>query len=219
MIHGPRTGKYTAEGIKPIVGHNLPLAAIGVFLLWFGWFGFNGGSALSADPKAVSYVFATTSLAACAGGVASIVTSWAITKKLDITMALNGILAGLVGITAGADTVGEEASVIIGAIGGVIVVVSILAIDKIKIDDPVGAISVHGVCGVWGTLAVGIFSFNPEHSLMTQLIGTAAIGAFGFAFSFVVFFLLKLIVGVRVGVEEETLGLDLSEHGMAAYTG
>jgi Amt family ammonium transporter len=219
MILGPRTGKYTADGIKPIVGHNLPLAAIGVFLLWLGWFGFNGGSALSADPKAVSYVFATTSLAACAGGVASILASWLIIKKLDVTMALNGILAGLVGITAGADTVGEESSVLIGAIAGVIVVVSILAFDKIKIDDPVGAISVHGVCGVWGTLAVGIFSFDPGHNFVTQLIGTAAIGAFGFAFSFVVFYAFKLAFGVRVGIEEETVGLDLSEHGMAAYTG
>jgi len=219
IVLGPRTGKYTADGIKPIVGHNLPLAAIGVFLLWLGWFGFNGGSALSADPKAVSYVFATTSLAACAGAVSSIVASWLVIRKLDVTMALNGILAGLVGITAGADTVGEESSVIIGAIAGVLVVIAILAFDKIKIDDPVGAISVHGVCGVWGTLAVGLFSFNPEHNLATQAIGTLAIGGFGFAFAFVVFFILKLTLGVRVSVEEETLGLDLSEHGMAAYTG
>jgi Amt family ammonium transporter len=219
VILGPRSGKYTAEGIKPIIGHNLPLAAIGVFLLWFGWFGFNGGSALSADPKAVSYVFVTTSLAAAAGAVTSIVASWLVIKKLDVTMALNGILAGLVGITAGADTVGEEASLIIGGIAGVLVVGAILAFDKIKVDDPVGAISVHGVCGVWGTLAVGLFSFDPEHTVMIQLIGTAAIGAFGFAFAFVAFYALKLIFGVRVGIEEETLGLDLSEHGMAAYTG
>ena len=219
MILGPRAGKYSAEGIKPIIGHNLPLAAIGVFLLWLGWFGFNGGSALSADPKAVSYVFVTTSLAACAGAVTSILASWALMKKLDVTMALNGILAGLVGITAGADTVGEGASIIIGAIAGVLVVISILAFDNIKIDDPVGAISVHGVCGIWGTVAVGLFSFDPAHNLQTQLIGTLAIGAFGFAFSFVVFSIFKFTLGVRVSAEEEQLGLDLSEHGMAAYTG
>lgn len=219
MILGPRAGKYTAEGIKPIVAHSVPLAAIGVFMLWLGWFGFNGGSALSADPKAVSYVFVTTTLAACGGAVSSILASYVIIKKLDVTMALNGILAGLVGITAGADTVSEEASILIGAIAGVIVVVAILAFDKIKIDDPVGAISVHGVCGVWGTLAVGIFSFNPEHTLITQLIGTAAIGAFGFAFAFVVFYALKLTLGVRVSLEDEEIGLDLSEHGMLAYNG
>lgn len=225
MILGPRTGKYTPEGIRPIVGHSMPLAAIGVFLLWLGWFGFNGGSALSADPKAVSYVFVTTSLAACAGAVASILTSWIVIKKLDVSMALNGILAGLVGITAGADVVGEGSAVIIGAIAGVLVVVSILFFDRIKIDDPVGAVSVHGVCGVWGTLAVGIFSFavkddgTAAHSIMTQAIGTFAIGGFAFVFAFVVFFLLKLVMGVRVTVEEEMEGLDLSEHGTQAYTG
>jgi len=219
IILGPRSGKYTDDGVKPIIGHNLPLAAIGVFLLWFGWFGFNGGSALSADPKAVSYVFATTSLAAAAGAVTSILASWALMRKLDVTMALNGILAGLVGITAGADTVGEEASIIIGAISGVLVVVSILAFDKIRVDDPVGAISVHGTCGIWGTIAVGLFSFDPGHSVVTQTIGTLAISAFGFAFAFVVFSILKFTLGVRVSLEEEQLGLDLSEHGMAAYTG
>ena len=218
IILGPRMGKYTAEGIKPIVGHSMPLAAIGVFLLWLGWFGFNGGSALSADPKAVSYVFVTTSLAACAGAVTSIVASWALLKKPDVSMALNGILAGLVGITAGADTVGEEASIIIGAIAGVMVVASILFFDKIRIDDPVGAISVHGICGIWGTVAVGIFSFNPEHSVVTQLIGTLAIGVFALVFSLVVFGVLKVVMGVRVSAEDEAQGLDLSEHGAHAYT-
>ena len=217
-ILGPRLGKYTDKGIKPIVGHSMPLAAIGVFLLWLGWFGFNGGSALSADPKAVSYVFVTTSLAAAAGAVASIVCSWAVVKKPDVSMALNGILAGLVGITAGADTVGEEAAVIIGAIAGAIVVLSIVFFDKIKIDDPVGAVSVHGVCGIWGTIAVGIFSFNPEHNFVTQVIGTLAIGAFAFVFSAVVFGILKVTLGVRVSPEEESMGLDISEHGAHAYT-
>ncbi|MEM1067713.1 MAG: ammonium transporter [Planctomycetota bacterium] len=218
IILGPRMGKYTPEGIKPIVGHSMPLAAIGVFLLWLGWFGFNGGSALSADPKAVSYVFVTTSLAAAAGAITSIVSSWVLLKKPDVSMALNGILAGLVGITAGADTVGEGSSVIIGGIAGILVVASILFFDKIKCDDPVGAISVHGVCGIWGTLAVGIFSFNDAHSLKWQAIGTFSIGAFAFAFSFIVFGILKFTMGVRVSPEVEAQGLDISEHGAHAYS-
>lgn len=217
IILGPRTGKYTSSGSQTIAGHSMPLAAIGVFLLWLGWFGFNGGSALSADPKAVSYVFVTTSLAACAGAVASIITSYAVLSRPDVSMALNGILAGLVGITAGADTVGEGSSIVIGLVAGVLVVISILALDKLKIDDPVGAVSVHGICGVWGTVAVGLFSFDPSHSVVTQLIGTAAIGIFGFIFSAVVFGALKAAFGVRVSVEEETVGLDISEHGMHAY--
>ncbi|MDG2224073.1 MAG: ammonium transporter [Rubripirellula sp.] len=218
IILGPRMGKYTPEGIKPIVGHSMPLAAIGVFLLWFGWFGFNGGSVLSADPKAVSYVFVTTSLAAAAGAVVSIVSSWVLLNKPDVSMALNGILAGLVGITAGADTVGEGSSIIIGGVAGGLVVASILFFDKIKCDDPVGAISVHGVCGVWGTIAVGIFSLNPEHSLLWQTIGTFAIGGFGFAFSAIVFTILKATMGVRVSAEVEAQGLDISEHGAHAYS-
>ncbi len=217
LLLGPRKGKYTPDGIKPILGHSMPLAAIGVFLLWLGWFGFNGGSALSADPKAVSFVFVTTSLAAAAGAIASSFTSIILLKKPDLSMALNGILAGLVGITAGADTVSELSSIIIGAISGVLVVLSILFFDKIKIDDPVGAISVHGVCGVFGTIAVGIFSFDPSHSIVVQTIGTFAIGGFAFVFSFVVFLILKLVLGVRVSEEEESEGLDVAEHGAPAY--
>ena len=217
LILGPRAGKYTKNGVRPILGHSLPLAAIGVFLLFLGWFGFNGGSALSADPKAVSYVFTTTALAACAGAVASIFVSWIVIKKPDLSMALNGILAGLVGITAGADTVGEGSAILIGLIAGVIVVFSILFFDKIKIDDPVGAISVHGVCGIWGTVAVGIFSFDPEHKFFTQLLGTLSMSAFAFIFAFAVFFILKLLMGVRVSAEEEAEGLDVAEHGAPAY--
>ena len=217
MILGPRTGKYTESGVRAIPGHSMPLVAIGAFLLWFGWFGFNGGSALSADPKAVSYVFVTTSLGACAGACAAMITSWFVSSKPDVSMALNGILAGLVGITAGADTIGEGASILIGAVSGVLVVVSCIAFDKVKIDDPVGAISVHGVCGIWGTVAVGLFSLNPEHSFVTQLIGALAIGAFALVFSLVTFSILKAIFGVRVSLEEETVGLDISEHGMHAY--
>ena len=215
IVLGPRLGKYTANGIKPILGHSMPLAAIGVFLLWLGWFGFNGGSVLSADPVLVSYVFVTTAIAAAGGALSSIVTSWIFIKKPDLSMALNGILAGLVGITAGADSVNVSSALIIGLIAGVIVVFSILMFDKIKIDDPVGAVSVHGVCGIWGTLAVGIFS--AEHSIGTQLIGTLVISAWGFIFSFVVFFILKMIMGVRVSEEEELEGLDLAEHGAPAY--
>ncbi len=217
MILGPRAGKYVDGKIKPILGHSMPLATIGVFLLFLGWFGFNGGSALSADPKAVSYVFTTTALAACAGAVAAIFTSWIFIKKPDLSMALNGILAGLVGITAGADTVGEESAVIIGLIAGVIVVFSILFFDRIKIDDPVGAISVHGICGIWGTVAVGIFSFNADHSFITQLIGTLSYSAFAFLFSLIFFIIIKAIMGVRVSADEEQEGLDIGEHGQEAY--
>ncbi len=218
LLLGPRKGKYTKTGIRPILGHSMPLATIGVFLLFLGWFGFNGGSALSADPKAVSYVFATTALAAGAGAVASIMVSFIMLKKPDLSMALNGILAGLVGITAGADTVGEGSAIIIGLIAGALVVFAIMFFDRIKIDDPVGAISVHGVCGIWGTIAVGIFSFNSEHSLGIQILGTLAIGAFAFLFSFIVFGALKMIMGIRVSEEEEVEGLDVGEHGVPAYS-
>jgi ammonium transporter, Amt family len=222
IILGPRAGKYTASGIKPILGHSMPLAAIGVFLLWFGWFGFNGGSVLSADPGPLGLVFTTTALAAAAGAISSMVFSWIILKKPDLSMALNGVLAGLVSITAGADAVGPGASIIMGAIGGVIVVVSILLLDKIKIDDPVGAISVHGTVGIWGTIAVALPFFNggnEEISLVSQLIGVVLVYGFAFIFSFAVFYLIKLVMGVRVSAEEEHEGLDLGEHGQPAYHG
>ena len=214
IVLGPRTGKYVDGKIKPILGHNMPLATIGVFLLFLGWFGFNGGSVLSANPAGIGLVFTTTALAASAGAVASIIVSWLFLKKPDLSMALNGILAGLVGITAGADAMGPGAAIIVGAIAGVIVVFSIIFFDKIKIDDPVGAISVHGVCGIWGTLAVGIFG---GAVFMTQLIGTISVSIAAFAFSLVVFGILKAIIGVRVSPEEEAKGLDLSEHGQEAY--
>ena len=163
---GPRIGKYTKGGVKPIMGHNMPLAAIGVFLLWFGWYGFNGGSVLSADPGSVSYVFVTTSLSAAAGIVGSLLASVFYLKTNDLSMILNGSLAGLVGITAGADVISPMNAIYVGLISGMLVVFSIIFFDKIKIDDPVGAISVHLVCGIWGTLAVGIFSTS--HSFATQ---------------------------------------------------
>lgn len=214
LVLGPRYGKYTAEGVKPILPHSLPLAAIGMFLLFLGWFGFNGGSVLSADPELVSTVFVTTALAASAGGLGAIVTSWIVLRKPDLSMTLNGFLAGLVGITAGADAISPTMSLVVGLIAGIIVVMSVLFFDKIKVDDPVGAISVHGICGIWGTLAVAFFGGG---SLVAQLTGIVSVCAFAFIFSFIVFFILKLIMGVRVDAQEEAEGLDIAEHGSPAY--
>lgn len=215
LVLGPRKGKYTKDGkIKPILGHSMPLATIGVFLLFLGWFGFNGGSVLSADAAGVSLVFVTTAIAACAGGLASIFAGWMVLKKPDLSMALNGVLAGLVGITAGADAMGPWFAAIVGAIAGVLVVFSIIFFDKVQIDDPVGAISVHGICGIWGTLAVGIFG---GASLGIQLLGTLSISAFAFIASLVTFLLVKAVLGLRVSEEEEFGGLDVGEHGQEAY--
>jgi len=219
LILGPRAGKYVDGKIKPILGHSMPLATTGVFLLFLGWFGFNGGSVLSADPYLVSLVFVTTTLAACAGGLGAIFTSWIFLKKPDLSMGLNGILAGLVGITAGADVIAPKFAIITGLLAGIIVVFSIIFFDKIKIDDPVGAISVHGVCGVFGTLAVGLFGECAEGvgGIGIQLLGTLSVGATAFVFSLIVFGLLKVVMGVRVSPEEEAEGLDIGEHGQEAY--
>lgn len=216
LILGPRRGKYLPNGkLKPIPGHNMPLASIGVFLLWFGWFGFNGGSVLSAEPKGLGLVFTTTSLSASAGALSAIFFSWILLKKPDLSMSLNGILAGLVGITAGADSVSPGASIIIGLIAGVIVVVAILFFDKVKIDDPVGAISVHGVCGIYGTVVIAFF--NSEIYLVSQIIGTLSFSIFAFVVALVLALILKVTVGLRVSEEEEEEGLDLGEHGQEAY--
>jgi Amt family ammonium transporter len=215
LILGPRTGKYVDGKIKPILGHSMPLATIGVFLLFLGWFGFNGGSVLSADPYLVSLVFVTTALAAAAGGLGAIFTSWIFLKKPDLSMALNGILAGLVGITAGADSIMPFYAILTGLIAGILVVFSIIFFDKIKIDDPVGAISVHGICGIFGTLAVAFFSEAAPFGI--QLIGTLSVAAFAFIFSMVVFGIIKAVMGVRVSLEEESEGLDIGEHGQEAY--
>ena len=215
---GPRLGKYSKNGeIKPIMGHNMPLATIGVFLLWFGWYGFNGGSVLSADPGAVSFVFVTTTLAAAAGVIGAMGTSWIISKKPDLSMILNGSLAGLVGITAGADCISPMYSVVVGLIAGVLVVVAVIRLDKMKIDDPVGAISVHLACGIWGTLAVGIFS--PDYQLGTQAIGVGAYALFCFVSANIIFQVVKLALGLRGSEEEEILGLDIGEHDMESYAG
>ncbi len=220
LILGPRRGKYTATGLKPILPGNMPLANIGALLLWFGWFGFNGGSVLSASAGNIGYVIVTTALGAAAGGLVSIFVSWFVLKKPDLSMALNGILAGLVGITAGADNLSLVGAIIAGGVAGALVVFAVVFFDKIKIDDPVGAISVHGVCGVWGTLAVGLpFLTRPDVSVSfgTQLIGTLSICALAFVFSFAVFTIIKIVMGVRVDEQEEAEGLDVAEHGSPAY--
>lgn len=215
LILGPRMGKYTEKGIKPIPGHSIPLATVGVFLLWFGWYGFNGGSVLSADPAVVSLVFVTTSLGAASGAVIAFFVSYFMFKSYDVSMVLNGILGGLVGITAGADVISPMESIIIGGIAGALIPLSVVFFDKIKIDDPVGATTVHLVCGIWGTLAAGIF--GEGKSVVAQLTGIAAIGVFAFAAAFIIFYILKVTTGIRVTQSHEERGLDISEHEMEAY--
>lgn len=220
LLLGPRNGKYTVNGIKPIPGHSMPLAALGVFLLWFGWFGFNGGSVLSADPVAVSLVFVTTALAGAAGAIGAFFVSYALFKSHDLSMVLNGILGGLVGITAGADLMSPMNAIVIGLIAGAIIPLSVVFFDRRKIDDPVGATSVHLVCGIWGTLAVGIFGAKAGLSqLWIQLYGTLSVGAFIFFFTLIVMYILKITIGIRVSEEEEYRGLDIADHDMHAYEG
>ena len=216
---GPRLGKYAKDGsVQPIPGHNMPLATIGVFLLWFGWFGFNGGSVLNADAGYVSLVLCTTTFAAAAGGVAAAATSWAVGGKPDLSMALNGMLAGLVGITAGADQMAMWEAVLIGLVAGVLVYFSVLFFDMIKIDDPVGAISVHLVCGIWGTLVVGILGDSAGGAqLLSQIIGIVVVGVATVILSAIGFAIVMAIFGLRVSEAEEIEGLDLGEHDMSAY--
>ena len=218
IILGPRLGKYTKGGkMTPPPGSSMPLATVGVFLLWLGWFGFNGGSVLSADPALTSFVLVTTSLAAAAGGIGAMIAYTFVSSKPDLSMALNGILAGLVGITAGADVINPLPAILVGFIAGGLVVASVITFDKLKVDDPVGAISVHLTCGIWGTLAVGIFSTNAEHSLITQAYGVLCYAVFTAVCAAILFLTLKATVGLRVSEEEELEGLDLGEHGMHAY--
>jgi len=214
---GPRIGKFKNGKPQAIPGHNIPLATAGVLILWLGWFGFNGGSVLSADPALTSLTLVTTCLAAAAGGVVAALVSFIKYKNLDLTMFLNGILGGLVGITAGADVMTPESAIIIGAIAGTLIVFAVSFVDAIKLDDPVGAIAVHLICGIWGTLAVGIFSTNPEHTFLIQLTGVACYAAFCILASFLIIFTLKKTVGIRVSEKEEVEGLDAHEHGMDAY--
>ncbi len=227
VMLGPRIGKYGPGGSpRAIPGHNIALAALGVFILWFGWFGFNPGSTLAADGS-VGRIAVTTNLAAAAGAVSAMLSSWLVLKKPDASMALNGVLAGLVAITAGCAAVSPIGALIIGLIAGFLVVVSVLFIDRrLRIDDPVGAVSVHGVCGAFGTLAVGLFALegglfygHGPRLLAVQALGvlTAFVWAFGLGLG--LFYLLKITVGLRVSDDEELLGLDIGEHGMEAYSG
>lgn len=215
---GSRIGKFQDGKPQAIPGHNIPLATAGVLILWLGWFGFNGGSVLSADPALTSLTLVTTSLAAAAGGVIAALVSTLLYKNLDLTMFLNGILGGLVSITAGADVMSPMDAVLVGAVGGAIIVFAVAFIDKIKLDDPVGAIAVHLICGIWGTLAVGLFgSLASGAQLVSQLIGVLSYAAICIISSFLIFFVLKKTMGIRVSETEEVEGLDAHEHGMSAY--
>ena len=216
---GARIGKFGKDGkSRALPGHNIPLASAGVFILWLGWFGFNGGSVLSADPELTSLTLVTTSLAAAAGGVAAAIFSNLLYKNFDLTMFMNGVLGGLVGITAGADQMSPTDAILIGLIAGVVIVLGVALIDKLKLDDPVGAVAVHLICGIWGTLAVGIFgALASFDQFLIQLAGVGIVGAFCVTCSFIILFIVKSTVGLRVDKEEELKGLDISEHGMEAY--
>ena len=216
---GARIGKFGEDGkARAIPGHNIPIAAGGVLILWLGWFGFNGGSVLSADAAGTSLVLVTTCLAAAAGGVGAFIFSTLLYKNYDLTMFLNGILGGLVGITAGADLMSPMEAIIIGLLAGVIIVLGVALIDRLKLDDPVGAIAVHLICGIWGTLAVGIFgSMAGFDQFLYQLAGVGAAAAFCSISAFIILFALKSTVGIRVSKDEELEGLDIHEHGMDAY--
>ena len=216
---GARIGKYKDGQINAIPGHNIPLATAGVLILWLGWFGFNGGSVLSADPALTSLTLVTTCLAAAAGGVVAAIVSTILFKNLDLTMFLNGILGGLVGITAGADQMSPMDAIIVGGIAGMLIVFAVSLIDKIRLDDPVGAIAVHLICGVWGTLAVGIFgNLAGIDQFLSQLLGIGVYAIFCIVTAFIIIFILKKTIGIRVDKREEIDGLDVHEHGMDAYS-
>lgn len=215
---GARIGKFKDGKPQAIPGHSIPLATAGVLILWLGWFGFNGGSVLSANPESTSLTLVTTCLAAAAGGVIAMITSTVLYKNLDLTMFLNGILGGLVGITAGADQMSPEDAILIGAIAGALIVFAVSLVDKIKLDDPVGAIAVHLICGVWGTLAVGLFGAKAGFDqFIIQLVGVSCYAGFCIITSFVIIYTLKKTVGIRVSEREELEGLDAHEHKMDAY--
>ena len=221
ILLGARTGKYGKDGkVNLIPPSNLPVATLGTFILWLGWFGFNGGSQLAmatkTDINAISAVFINTNIAAAAGVITAAIMTQLLYKKIDLTMVLNGALAGLVSITAGPDYPSMLLAVIIGAFGAGFTVIAIPMFDRVKIDDPVGALSVHLVAGIWGTLAVGIF--KPEVSFVIQLLGVAIIGMFVFLASGIVWAILRATVGIRVSVEEEMQGIDIVEFGHRAYT-
>ncbi|HEU4366791.1 MAG TPA: ammonium transporter [Methylomirabilota bacterium] len=233
MMLGPRLGKYGKDGrMHPIPGHSIALGTIGVFVLWFGWFGFNPGSTMAADPGAIARIAVTTNTAAAGGAVAASIAAWLLLGKPDLTMILNGALAGLVAITAPCAFVSIPSSLIIGLLAGLLVVVSVLFFDRIKIDDPVGAISVHLVCGVFGTVMLGLFAqdhFSPNTTgngllygggmklLVAQIVGILAVGVFVVVTSGIAWGVLKAVIGIRVPADEEQAGLDVGEHGISAY--
>jgi Amt family ammonium transporter len=219
ILLGARIGKIKEGKVQAIPGHNIPLATAGVLILWLGWFGFNGGSVLSADPELTSLTLVTTSIAAAAGGVFAGIISTIVFKNLDLTMFLNGILGGLVGITAGADQMSPTDAVLIGAIAGMLIVAAVSFFDRLKLDDPVGAIAVHLVCGIWGTLAVGLFgALASADQFLSQLTGVAAYAIACIVVSFLILGTLKVTLGIRVSEKEELEGLDIHEHGMSAYS-
>ncbi|PRP90947.1 Ammonia channel precursor [Enhygromyxa salina] len=230
LVLGPRIGKYRTTQVRdeagetqlvtkmvPMRGHSMPLATIGVFLLWFGWFGFNGGSVLSADPGAISRVLVATCMAGAGGIVTAVAASWLVQGKPDLSMSLNGALAGLVAVTAGADLLAIGAALGVGLAAGMLVVFSVMLLDRLRLDDPVGAISVHLVCGVWGTLAVGVFV--SEVSFVEQLIGVGAVAVLAFPTAMLIMKALDRGPGMRVSADEEQRGLDIEEHGAQAYVG
>ncbi|MBI2818432.1 MAG: ammonium transporter [Acidobacteria bacterium] len=234
LVLGPRQGKYRPDGsIKPIPGHSMALVFLGGLILWLGWFGFNPGSTMAANPEAIAHVAMTTNLACCAAILSSTVLAWVMLGKPDFSMTVNGALAGLVAITAPCAFVSVTSSAIIGLIAGMLVVPAVIFFDKMKIDDPVGALSVHLVNGIWGTLSLGLFATSaapgggPDglfmgggfDSLKAQFIGTLAVGAFTFTLAFIAWNIIKMLIGMRVDVDDEIRGLDLSEMGMEAYPG
>ena len=236
MVLGPRIGKYVKNGAgltaRAIPGHSLPLASLGVFILWFGWFGFNAGSTVAGTDLSIALIALNTNVAAAAGAVGALFTAWIWFRKPDPTFALNGAIAGLVSITAGCAYVAPAMAVLIGLLGGVLVVLSVELLDKVcKIDDPIGAVSAHGVCGAWGTLAVGLFANEAIGGvsglffggglaqLGVQFVGVVAVFAWTMAAGFVLFSVIKAVMGLRVSREDELRGLDIGEHGAEAYSG
>jgi len=227
IVLGPRIGKYSEEGkSNTIPGHNLPLASVGAFILWFGWFGFNPGSSLGAvgNWELIGSVVVNTFLASASGGIATMIYTYFTYTKIDITMVINGVLAGLVSITAGCNVVGPVSAIIIGAIAGILVDVAVVFFDKIKVDDPVGAIAVHGVNGLFGTLAVGLFAIEGglfygggASLLLTQILGVSAIALFSFTLTFIIMKLLKMSIGIRISNEDEEAGIDASSFGVQSY--
>ncbi len=227
MVLGPRIGKYNEDGTSnDIAGHSLTLGALGVFILWFGWFGFNPGSTLGVDDiDLVSHIFMTTNISAAAGALAALTYSWILTKHANVGATLNGALAGLVGITAGTDVISVPGALIVGIISGIVVVVGMKFVEEtLKVDDPVGAVAVHGITGFVGTVLVGIFAVDSGliytgsiNQLLIQLLGASVIALWGFGSSFAIFSTIKAVIGVRASIEEETIGLDLSEHRVSSY--